>query len=106
MTDGVGNAASVLYRSPMAEIAVRAQGDGEFEVEVRDGGRTTTHRVSVGAGFLDELGVPDVSERAVRESFAFLLEREPATSILRRFALADITRYFPEYPEEMRRRLG
>lgn len=41
----------------------------------------------------------------VRESFAFLLEREPATSILRRFSLDVISGYFPEYPTDMRRRL-
>jgi hypothetical protein len=42
----------------------------------------------------------------VRESFEFLLEREPASSILARFSLTDISRYFPEYPEELARRLG
>jgi hypothetical protein len=42
----------------------------------------------------------------VRESFRFLLEREPASSILRRFSLGDIARYFPEYPSELERRLA
>jgi hypothetical protein len=42
----------------------------------------------------------------VRESFNFLLEREPATSILREFSLYDIARYFPEFPDELRRRLS
>jgi hypothetical protein len=45
-------------------------------------------------------------ERVVRESFRFLLEREPATSILRQFSLSDISRYFPEYPSELARRLA
>jgi len=36
----------------------------------------------------------------------FLLEREPATSILREFALSTISDYFPEYPAEMLRRLS
>jgi hypothetical protein len=31
-------------------------------------------------------------------SFEFLLEREPASSILSQFALPVIERYFPEYP--------
>jgi hypothetical protein len=35
----------------------------------------------------------------VEESFRFLLEREPASSILRRFNLSDIERYYPEYRE-------
>jgi hypothetical protein len=37
----------------------------------------------------------DDHERVVLESFRFLLEREPATSILRQFSLSDISRYFP-----------
>jgi hypothetical protein len=47
---------------------------------------------------------PDI-ERLVRETFAFLLEREHARSILPRFALTVVTRYFPEYPAKIRRRL-
>ena len=43
--------------------------------------------------------------RLVRETFAFLLEREPRSSILQRFDLALVERYFPEYPAEIRRRL-
>lgn len=31
----------------------------------------------------------------------FLLDREPATSILPRFSLDVIGRYFPEYPAEL-----
>jgi hypothetical protein len=41
----------------------------------------------------------------VRESFAFLLEREPAASILPEFSLAIISRYFPEYADELPDRL-
>jgi hypothetical protein len=42
----------------------------------------------------------------VRESFAFLLEREPNTSILGEFSLDVISRYFPEYSQELPDRLG
>jgi hypothetical protein len=38
----------------------------------------------------------------VRRSFEFLLEREPASSILREFRITDIERYFPEYPTVIR----
>ena len=41
-------------------------------------------------------------EDLVRRSFEFLLEREPPQSILRKFGLADIERYFPEYPRVIR----
>ncbi len=35
----------------------------------------------------------------VERSFQFLLEREPPSSILRRFELSTIERYFPEFEE-------
>ncbi|HEV2767696.1 MAG TPA: hypothetical protein VGV63_08330, partial [Acidimicrobiales bacterium] len=56
---------------------------------------------------LDDLGVGDVDpELVVRESMEFLLEREPASSILPKFSLDDIPRYFPEYHDELRARLA
>lgn len=91
----------------MAEIVITALGVREFQVQVGDGERRTTHRVTVperlGADL--ELGDDDL-ERIVRESFDFLLEREPASSILTRFSLSDISRYFPDYPRELARRLA
>jgi hypothetical protein len=58
--------------------------------------RTTYERLTDGQ-------VP--AEALVRESFAFLLEREPKESILPTFELAVIGRYFPAYEAEIRRRL-
>jgi hypothetical protein len=91
----------------VAEISISPGGDREFEVRVRDGGAETTHHVTVPARIGDGIN-PDEHghERVVRESFEFLLEREPASSILGRFSLTDISRYFPEYPDELARRLG
>ena len=37
----------------------------------------------------------------VRKSFEFLLAREPKESILRKFNLRDINKYFPEYEREI-----
>lgn len=91
----------------MADVRISPSGAREFRVQVRDGQLETTHHVTVperlGGGL--ELGDDDL-ERVVRESFDFLLEREPASSILRRFSLSEISRYFPEYPSELARRLG
>lgn len=42
-------------------------------------------------------------EDLVTRSFEFLLEREPATSILRTFDLSVIRRYFPEYDSKFSR---
>ena len=55
---------------------------------------------------LDELDLGQVeSEDVVRESFRFLLEREPSTSILPEFSLDEIGRYFPDYFQELPKRL-
>jgi len=43
--------------------------------------------------------------RLVEESFRFLLAREPRQSILRKFAISDIARYFPDFPDEITRRI-
>lgn len=89
------------------EITVSRSDHEHFNVEVRQGSITTSHRVQVTAAMLDDLGVPAVDhEDLVRESFAFLLEREPATSILSEFGLDVIARYFPEYPAELAKRLS
>ena len=87
-------------------LLVTPMAPGEFGVEVTEGTQTTGHRVRVPEGFLDDMLMADADqETIVRESFAFLLEREPATAILSEFSLTDIARYFPEYPEELRRRM-
>jgi len=41
----------------------------------------------------------------IEESFRFLLEREPNTSILSSFELPLIGKYFPQYEREIRKRL-
>ena len=67
----------------------------------------TSHDVTVPAGFAASLGCDQVDEEdLVRASFEFLLEREPATSIMRAFSLDVISRFFPSYPTEIRARLG
>jgi len=91
----------------MADITITPVAPREFRVEVRQGQRETTHQVTAPERLGDGLQLrQDDLERVVRESFRFLLEREPATSILRQFSLSDISRYFPEYPSELQRRLS
>jgi hypothetical protein len=82
----------------MADISITCAEGRTYAVTV-DG--TSRHRVSVPEHFGDE-GL----ERVVRVSFEFLLEREPASSILPEFSLDVIGRYFPEYEGELARRLG
>jgi hypothetical protein len=91
----------------MADISITPVAPRVFRVEVHEGQSVTTHQVTVPErlGQTLELREDDL-ERVVRESFRFLLEHEPATSILRQFSLSDISRYFPEYPSELESRLS
>jgi hypothetical protein len=74
-------------------------------VGIDDGdGAPTRHDVTVTIGDLADLA-PGATEPTdlLRRSFEFLLEREPKRSILRRFDLPMIGRYFPEYERTIRR---
>jgi hypothetical protein len=91
----------------MAEISMTTTGEGNFDVQVSEGVTTTHHVVTVPATLLQDLGLAKSdTETVVRESFRFLLEREPAQEILDEFSLDDIPRYYPRYREELRRALG
>lgn len=85
----------------MSEITVVASPSGpgwDCDVEVHEEGSATRHRVSVSPGELERFGrAGESAESLVRRSMAFLLEREPKESIMRRFDLTVITRFFPEY---------
>lgn len=90
----------------MSEITVVASPSGpgwECDVDVRDGESSTRHRVSVSRGELERFGqAGETAESLVKRSMDFLLEREPKESIMRRFDLTVITRFFPEYPARIR----
>lgn len=90
----------------MAEIHVTALGDDAYRVRVRDARGSTEHRVTVTARDIETFAPGAEAEDLIEESFRFLLEREPKESILGRFELPVLARYFPEYPTEIRRRLG
>jgi hypothetical protein len=79
-------------------------GAHDCAVRVGDDPAATVHQVRVSPESLSRYGGPhpDV-QTLVRDSFAFLLEREARESILRRFEISDIERYFPEYPVEITR---
>jgi hypothetical protein len=91
----------------LAEIEVhRTDGEGRrFRVTVREGGAGTVHEVTVAAEDLERTGAKS-AEALVERSFEFLLERETKESILRRFELSVIGRYFPEYWDEIGRRVA
>lgn len=90
----------------MADIRVEHEGDEVWKVEVVEGGSSSEHRVTVTGEDVERFGAGSGPERLLEASFEFLLEREPKESILGRFELPVIARYFPEYPDEIQRRLS
>ena len=91
----------------MADVAVRCEPDAggwTCAVRVVEGSTATDHRVTVGAADLETYapGAADPDD-LVRRSFDFLLARESKESILRSFELPVIARYFPDWPDAIRR---
>ncbi len=90
-----------------ATIEVEKIDNSKFRVRVIEAGSETTHDVTVSPNDYTRLTNGKIElEEVVRRSFEFLLEREPKESILTRFDLSVIGRYFPEYEREIRRRLS
>lgn len=89
----------------MTRLRIEAVGGDRYRVTVSQDGSESVHDVSVSEDERSRYGGDAVSEDLLRESFRFLLEREPAESILKSFEISAIERHFPEYPEEIRTRL-
>jgi hypothetical protein len=101
--------AGSVYTDRMAaqpSVRVTRKEPDVYEVEVA-AARPTRHCITAGLGDVEGLtGGKANAERLIEESFRFLLERESNTSILGSFRITDISRYFPEYEGEIRRRLA
>ena len=83
----------------MITVSVTRQDPNAFVVTVRvSDGTETVHEVTVQRADHTRLARPNERvEDFVTRAFEFLLEREPKESILRRFDLMVIARYFPEF---------
>ena len=93
----------------MTPMTVSCEPDGAgwaCAVTVGDDPAATHHQVAVGVADLERLhpGAAD-PEALVRAAVDFLLTREPRESILRRFDLPEIGRYFPHWEAEVASRL-
>ena len=76
-------------------------------MRVIEGKTETLHRVTLKTEDYERLAKDKVEPaELVRRSFEFLLENEPKESILARFDLSVIGRYFPQFEREIKRRLG
>ena len=90
----------------MAEIEVSrgAETDQawEFDVTVREADGQSTHRMTLSRADLADLrGERGDPEGFVRDCFEFLLAREPKESIMSRFDLRDIGRFFPDFRDQI-----
>jgi hypothetical protein len=96
-----------LEKIMAARIVVERIGDGEFSVRVVEGTSESSHRVTLKPEDYQRLSGGKVeAQELVRRSFEFLLENEPKESILGRFDLSVIGRYFPNFEREIKRRLS
>jgi hypothetical protein len=91
-------------------IQVRRTGDGDplgFDVVVREGKGETRHQVTMSRAVCERLTAGEHTPEACLEAaFRFLLDREPKESILGRFDVTVISRYFPEFERELPRYLA
>jgi hypothetical protein len=86
---------------PTANVSVHLVSEDprcfHLSVHVREPGGETSHEVTVARDLLARLAPTETAEVFARRCFAFLLDREPKESILRRFDVSVIARYFPEF---------
>ena len=91
-------------------IDIRALDHGDplrFVVIIHEDGSETRHEVTLSHGKLRELAGETADARdCVEAAFRFLLDREPKDSILKRFDVSVIERYFPEFRREFPRYLA
>jgi hypothetical protein len=89
------------------QIEVETISEETFRVRVSNGKIETSHTVTLRRPDYERLSGEKVEPgELVRMAFQFLLENEPKESILGRFDLPLIGRYFPNFDAEMKRRLA
>jgi hypothetical protein len=92
-----------------AEIHVEPLGDGEaltFDVTVTERGSRTRHQVTMDRATAGRLGIADDPAGGIAAAFRFLLDRESKESIMGRFDVTVIARYFPEFEATLPDYLG
>jgi hypothetical protein len=87
----------------MATISIAHRAGSTYDVTVTEGAGSTTHEVTVYPSDVERYAPGADPEALLEASFEFLLARESKESILRRFELPVIERYFPEYRTQIGR---
>src|SRR5262249_15459518 len=92
----------------MIEVRRTAANDSlVFDVVVREGKGETRHHVTMSREMCERLTAGEhTPERCIEAAFRVLLDPEPKESILGRFDVTVISRYFPEFEREMPRYLS
>ncbi len=90
----------------MADIDVQSETEGannwSYQVRVTEGDDGHDYRVTLSWSDYDLWSRGRVApQRVVQAAFRYLLEREPASSILSKFDCSIIRRYFPEVDREL-----
>ena len=84
-------------------IFIKELSDHIFEITVNKK-PITKHKVLLTDEYHDILTEKKISKKKLLEySFRFLLDREPNTSILSSFDLNIISKYFPDYENEIKK---
>lgn len=87
-------------------LTINPRGENCYQVNIQEGSSSSQHEVSVTESHLSRYAPQGTTAEALlKASFEFLLEREAKESILPKFDLAVIERYFPDYPQKIRERL-
>ncbi len=80
--------------------AVQGTDPPSFAVTVRERGSVSHHEVTMSSqAFAKQTG--GAPEQVIEAAFRFLLDREAKESILARFDLSTIARYFPEFERKL-----
>lgn len=86
----------------MIEVHQTAEGDPlGFDVRVEDGRGASSHAVTMSRAQHERLAGGHPPEAIIEAVFRFLLDREPKESILGRFDVSVVARYFPEFEEKI-----
>jgi hypothetical protein len=84
------------------EILINELSKDKFEIEIK-AEQQSKHFVSLSDDTHLNLSSNKISKKDLIEfSFLFLLDREPNTAIFSKFELIDISKYFPEYLDEVK----
>ena len=84
-------------------LSIKPVSENKFEITIKDK-LTTKHIIILNDKLYKYLTNKKISKKKLVEySFQFLLDREPNTSILSIFELDMISKYFPEYENEIKK---